>query len=206
MRYITTHENPIVGMLGITDRSWTERGSCYGMDAAEADEIFFPAASNKKSTEEARAICKSCPVVQQCFDGAMDSDARKGFRAGLTEAERRPFHNKVAKRLDYNRVHAVFRGRDVALSIPERNAVVRQAHLRGWSVERLAMLLQSDFDYTRRLMREQAEVVTARDHQWLQQMAPAREAGGPTRATNVPVTEAAASCGSELPTAFGEAA
>lgn len=131
MRYITTHENPLVGMLGITERSWTERGACYGMDAAEADEIFFPTVTNTKSTEEAKTICASCPVVQQCFGGAMDSDARKGFRAGLTEAERRPFHNKVAKRLDYNRVHAVFRGRDVALSIPERNAVVRQAYLRG---------------------------------------------------------------------------
>lgn len=206
MRYITTHENPIVGMLGITDRSWTERGSCYGMDPAEADKVFFPTATSSKSTEEARSICKSCPVVQQCFDGAMDSDARKGFRAGLTEKDRRPFHNKVAKRLDYNRVHAVFRGRDVALSIPERNAVVRQAYLREWSVERLAMLLQSDFDYTRKLMREQAKEVTARDHQWLEQMSATREAGGPAKASTMAVTDAAARCDSEVRTAFGEAA
>ncbi|WP_327303611.1 WhiB family transcriptional regulator [Streptomyces sp. NBC_01298] len=206
MRYITTHENPLVGMLGITDRTWAERGSCYGMDAAAADEIFFPTVTKTKSTEEAKAICASCPVVQQCFDGAMDGDARRGFRAGLTEAERRPFHNKVAKRLDYSRVHAIFRGRDVALSIPERNAVVRQAYLRGWSVERLVMLLQSEFDYTRRLMREQAELVTDRDREWLRQMSRAREAGDPARASTAPTTDAAAACGPELRTAFGEAA
>ncbi|MCY0931508.1 WhiB family transcriptional regulator [Streptomyces sp. H27-H1] len=203
MRYITTHENPAIGMLGIADRSWTERGACYGMDIAEADEIFFPTVTNSKSTAAARAICGGCPVRQQCFDAAMDSGARVGFRAGLTAAERRKFHNTVAARLDYSRVEAIFRGRDVALSVHERNAVVRQALVRGWSVDRLAALLGSDLDYTRKMMALQVAEVTARDHQWLRQMSPAQKAGNPGE---TPSTSGPDSSPSEPRTAFEEAA
>ncbi|MCX5303107.1 WhiB family transcriptional regulator [Streptomyces sp. NBC_00160] len=161
MHYITTHETPAVGLRGVGDHSWYERALCYGMDIEEADKTFFPEASATEDIERARIICGHCPVRQECFDAAMDTGSRTGIRAGLTESERMPYHKKVAERLDYRRVEAVFRGRDVALSTTERNHVVRKALHLGWSIERLSKLLRTEYDYTRRLMNKQRKAIAA---------------------------------------------
>ncbi|MFM9577732.1 WhiB family transcriptional regulator, partial [Streptomyces turgidiscabies] len=106
------------------------------------------------------------PVKKDCFNYALDNDIRHGMWGGLTEIERRPWHARVSKRLDYARVKAAFQGRNVHLSDAEREAVVRHAYVRGWSPERLAYTLQLELDWARDLMRRAAHAVADRDRYW----------------------------------------
>ncbi|NEB01914.1 WhiB family transcriptional regulator [Streptomyces sp. SID13726] len=167
MRHITTNNTPTPTMRGIADHSWQERGRCHGLPAKEIDELFFHAARDRAAIDAAKAICGSCPVKKACFDYALDNEIRQGLWGGLTEDERRPWHARVNKRLDYARVKAAFEGRDVHLSDAEREAVTRHAYVRGWSPERLAYALRLDnLDWARDLMRNAAHAVADRDRYW----------------------------------------
>ncbi|MFC7908326.1 WhiB family transcriptional regulator [Streptomyces nigra] len=166
MRHITTNDTPTPTVRGIADHSWQERGRCHGLPAEEIDELFFHAARDRAAIDAAKAICGSCPVKKECFDYALDNEIRQGMWGGLTEDERRPWHAKVNKRLDYSRVKAAFEGRDIHLSDAEREAVTRHAYVRGWSPERLAYTLRLDLDWARDLMRNAAHAVADRDRYW----------------------------------------
>ncbi|MFG3153957.1 WhiB family transcriptional regulator [Streptomyces sp. NPDC048219] len=166
MRHITTNDTPPPALRGIADHSWQARGLCHGMAPKDIDELFFPGARARAAIDEAKAICGRCPVKKACFDYALDNEIRQGVWGGLTEAERRPWHAKVNKRLDYSRVKAAFEGRDVHLSDAERDAVTRHAYVRGWSPERLAYTLRLDLDWARDLMRNAAHAVADRDRYW----------------------------------------
>ncbi|MEU6349214.1 WhiB family transcriptional regulator [Streptomyces sp. NPDC047072] len=166
MRHITTNHTPTPTIRGIADHSWQERGQCHGLPAKEIDELFFPAARDRAAIDAAKAICGSCPVKKACFDYALDNEIRQGMWGGLTEDERRPWHARVNKRLDYARVKAAFEGRDVHLSEAERDAVTRHAYVRGWNPERLAYALRLDLDWARDLMRNAAHAVADRDRYW----------------------------------------
>ncbi|WP_371588850.1 WhiB family transcriptional regulator [Streptomyces virginiae] len=166
MRQITTNTQPVPDLRGIADISWHDRGNCHDLDTAEADRMFFPAPRAHADIAEAKTLCGACPVRQDCFTHAMDNDIRWGLWGGLTEAERKPWRAKVAKRLDYQRVRAALMGRDVHLSAAERDAVTRAAHVRGWSTSRLAYVLGVDFDHARDLLRRAAHAVADRDRYW----------------------------------------
>jgi WhiB family redox-sensing transcriptional regulator len=63
--------------------SWQERALC-----AETDpESFFPEKGG--STREAKRICSSCEVRQECLEYALQNDERFGIWGGLSERERR---------------------------------------------------------------------------------------------------------------------
>ncbi|MCX4884767.1 WhiB family transcriptional regulator [Streptomyces sp. NBC_00847] len=166
MRHITTNDTPPPTIRGIADHSWQERGLCHGLPVKEIDELFFHAARDRAAIDAAKAICGNCPVKKACFDYALDNEIRQGMWGGLTEDERRPWHARVNKRLDYSRVKAAFEGRDVHLSDAERAAVTRHAYVRGWSPERLAYALRLDLDWARDLMRNAAHAVADRDRYW----------------------------------------
>ncbi|MFD7862223.1 WhiB family transcriptional regulator [Streptomyces sp. NPDC059783] len=166
MRHITTNTTPPPTLRGIADHSWQARGMCHNMPAKDIDELFFHAARDRAAIDEAKSICGACPVKKACFDYALDNEIRHGMWGGLTEDERRPWHAKVNKRLDYSRVKAAFEGRDVHLSDAEREAVTRHAYVRGWSPERLAHTLRLDLDWARDLMRNAAHAVADRDRYW----------------------------------------
>ncbi|MDX2515875.1 WhiB family transcriptional regulator [Streptomyces stelliscabiei] len=166
MRTITTNDTARPTLRGIADHSWHARGLCHGMPAEDADELFFHAPRDHEAAAEAKSICGRCPVKKDCFNYALDNDIRHGMWGGLTEIERRPWHARVSKRLDYARVKAAFQGRDVHLSDAEREAVVRHAYVRGWSPERLAYTLQLELDWARDLMRRAAHAVADRDRYW----------------------------------------
>ena len=166
MRHITTNDTPTPTIRGIADHSWQARGLCHGLPAKEIDELFFPAARDRAAIDAAKAICGSCPVKKACFDYALDNEIRQGMWGGLTEDERRPWHARVNKRLDYARVKAAFEGRDVHLSDSEREAVTRHAYVRGWSPERLAYALRLELEWARDLMRNAAHAVADRDRYW----------------------------------------
>jgi WhiB family transcriptional regulator, redox-sensing transcriptional regulator len=166
LRNITTNDTPAPALRGIADHSWHARGLCHGIAAEDADELFFPAHRDHEAIAEAKSICGRCPVKKDCFNHALDNEIRHGVWGGLTEAERRPWHAKVSKRLDYSRVRAAFQGRDIHLSDAEREAVTRHAYVRGWNPERLAYTLQLDLDWARDLMRKAAHAVADRDRYW----------------------------------------
>ncbi len=55
---------------------------------AETDpEAFFPEKGG--STRDAKRICESCEVRQQCLEYALENDERFGIWGGLSERERR---------------------------------------------------------------------------------------------------------------------
>ncbi len=66
---------------------WWERAACRGLDTS----LFFPARG--ESTAEAKAVCASCPVSDDCLWFALgDSDRRPqrfGVWGGSTERHRR---------------------------------------------------------------------------------------------------------------------
>jgi WhiB family transcriptional regulator, redox-sensing transcriptional regulator len=72
--------------------SWTEVAACRGADP----DLFFPIVSTRqrKSLEqidEAKAICRSCPVIDACRAWALDNPAMAEFGVwgGTTEEERK---------------------------------------------------------------------------------------------------------------------
>ncbi|WP_435124501.1 WhiB family transcriptional regulator [Actinacidiphila sp. bgisy144] len=166
MRHITTNSTSTPALRGIADHSWHARAACRGLDPTTAERLFFPAPRARGDIAQAKRICATCPVKQACFDYALDTESRRGMWGGLTETERRPWHAKVAKRLDYNRVKAAFQGRDIHLSPAERDAVTRHAYTRGWTAERLAYALRLDLLWARDLMRNAAHDVADRDRYW----------------------------------------
>jgi WhiB family transcriptional regulator, redox-sensing transcriptional regulator len=70
---------------------WQDRAACKGMDPT----IFFgpehtEVVKEKRDREEAaKAVCRTCPVNQECLEHALDSKEAYGIWGGLTELERK---------------------------------------------------------------------------------------------------------------------
>jgi WhiB family redox-sensing transcriptional regulator len=141
LRYITSLDAPTTGLRGAGDISWQQHGACNDLSPKVADRLFFPTARNFAAIAQAKAICARCPVQDTCLNAALDTGTREGIWGGRTEAERRHLHAKTAHRLEDRRVRAAIAGRDIPLSTRERQAVAREAVLRGWSRHRLAAVL-----------------------------------------------------------------
>ncbi|PZG83567.1 WhiB family transcriptional regulator [Streptomyces sp. NTH33] len=163
MRYITTHAAPATGLRGIGDTSWHARGVCHGMDPEDADATFFPLPRDYEAIAEAKELCGLCPVRRDCLNFALENVLKEGIWGGLTEAERRPWHDGLPQRLDYGRVIAFFNGRDVHLTEAERQVVIDHAYVRGWRPDRLAAALQISHKHARDLLRQAANKVFDRD-------------------------------------------
>ncbi|MET8127478.1 WhiB family transcriptional regulator [Streptomyces sp. NPDC005231] len=163
MRHITTHDALATGLRGIGDTSWHTRGTCHGMDPEDADAVFFPGPRDHEDIAEAKELCGWCPVRRDCLNFALENVLKEGVWGGLTEAERRPLHDGLSQRLDYRRVTAFFRGRDVHLTEAERQVVIDHAYVRGWLPDRLAAALQISHKHARDLLRQAANKVLDRD-------------------------------------------
>ena len=68
--------------------SWQFRGSCLSHPA----EVFFPEADSRRvrrrHEEEAKRICRDCPVMQKCRDHAVKTPERYGIWGATTARER----------------------------------------------------------------------------------------------------------------------
>ncbi|MEX0789820.1 MAG: WhiB family transcriptional regulator [Actinomycetota bacterium] len=70
---------------------WQDRAACKGMDPT----IFFgpehtEVVKEKRDREEAaKAVCRTCPVHQECLEHALESKEAYGIWGGLTELERK---------------------------------------------------------------------------------------------------------------------
>ena len=62
---------------------WRQRAACRGVDP----DIFYPVTD--EDSEDAKAICRACPVQQACLEWALQSREKDGVWGGATERERR---------------------------------------------------------------------------------------------------------------------
>ncbi len=63
--------------------SWRQRAACRGVDP----DVFYPASDEE--AEEAKSICRVCPVREACLEYALANRERDGVWGGATERERR---------------------------------------------------------------------------------------------------------------------
>jgi WhiB family transcriptional regulator, redox-sensing transcriptional regulator len=67
---------------------WRHRSACLQEDP----ELFFPIGNTGPALlqiEEAKAVCRRCPVVDTCLRWALDTGQDAGVWGGLSEDERR---------------------------------------------------------------------------------------------------------------------
>lgn len=62
--------------------------ACHGMDVT----IFFPGnepASQSTAWDQARAVCATCPILEDCLNRALRDEEHHGMWGGKTPRERR---------------------------------------------------------------------------------------------------------------------
>jgi len=70
-------------------RNWRHDAACKEEDP----ELFFPVGetgkANRAQIAEAKAVCRRCPVTEQCLLWAFESGQDSGVWGGMSEKERR---------------------------------------------------------------------------------------------------------------------
>jgi WhiB family transcriptional regulator, redox-sensing transcriptional regulator len=77
-------------VTGFRAPEWMSAANCASTDP----ELFYPERGG--STREAKAICRSCPVVADCLSYAMEHQERFGVWGALSERERRRLGRSAA--------------------------------------------------------------------------------------------------------------
>ncbi|WP_030978297.1 WhiB family transcriptional regulator [Streptomyces sp. NRRL S-1824] len=63
-------------------------------------ELFFPIGDTGPAllqVEEAKAVCRRCPLMESCLQGALDRGETAGVWGGLSEKERRSLKRRAAR-------------------------------------------------------------------------------------------------------------
>lgn len=71
------------GIFIFEDEPWRKLAKCRGMDNA----LFFP--ERGEPTEPAKAVCRECPVTQECGEYAVSLNAKSGIWGGKSHRQRR---------------------------------------------------------------------------------------------------------------------
>jgi WhiB family redox-sensing transcriptional regulator len=74
----------------ITD-DWRVFSNCLDIDP----DLFFP--ERGASQKEAKAVCRSCIVREECLEYALDNHEKFGIWGGLSERERRRYLRQRAR-------------------------------------------------------------------------------------------------------------
>ncbi|MEV0604538.1 WhiB family transcriptional regulator [Streptomyces sp. NPDC050315] len=80
-----------------TNTNWRARAVCKEEDP----ELFFPIGNTGPALlqiEEAKAVCRRCPVMATCLQWALETGTDDGVFGGLSEDERRAMKRRVARR------------------------------------------------------------------------------------------------------------
>ncbi|MCZ0983757.1 WhiB family transcriptional regulator [Streptomyces diastatochromogenes] len=75
---------------------WRHNAVCREEDP----ELFFPIGNTGPALlqiEEAKAVCRRCPVMGQCLQWALESGQDDGVWGGLSEDERRAMKRRAAR-------------------------------------------------------------------------------------------------------------
>ncbi|MFI1606949.1 WhiB family transcriptional regulator [Streptomyces griseofuscus] len=76
---------------------WRSRGACR----AEDPELFFPIGNTGPALlqiEEAKSVCRRCPVIERCLQWALETAQPHGVWGGMSEDERRLMKRRAARR------------------------------------------------------------------------------------------------------------
>ncbi|MFD5520104.1 WhiB family transcriptional regulator [Streptomyces sp. NPDC127066] len=139
------------------DQTWQGRAACAAAVKVLKDpDLFFPGTLvDEQRVRLAKGICSSCEVRKMCLETALESGDAVGVRGGFTEAERRVMRNRFELRCDLVRVEAALVGRDVYLTRPERDELIRRAAESGTPVLRLAEVLKVSEAHVKKLIRRE---------------------------------------------------
>ncbi|WP_217231330.1 WhiB family transcriptional regulator [Streptomyces anulatus] len=77
--------------------NWRHNAVCR----TEDPELFFPIGTTGPALlqiEEAKAVCRRCPVTEQCLQWALENGQDAGIWAGSTEDERRAMKRRASRR------------------------------------------------------------------------------------------------------------
>ncbi|CAM5306111.1 Transcriptional regulator WhiB OS=Streptomyces tendae OX=1932 GN=whiB PE=3 SV=1 [Streptomyces tendae] len=77
--------------------NWREHAACR----TEDPDLFFPIGTTGPAalqTEQAKAVCRTCPVQGQCLRWALDTGQTIGVWGGTDELERRALKRREAAR------------------------------------------------------------------------------------------------------------
>jgi WhiB family redox-sensing transcriptional regulator len=75
---------------------WRHRAACLDEDP----ELFFPIGNTGPALlqiEEAKAVCRRCPVMETCLQWALESGQDAGVWGGMSEDERRALKRRNAR-------------------------------------------------------------------------------------------------------------
>jgi WhiB family transcriptional regulator, redox-sensing transcriptional regulator len=81
---------------------WRHKAACLDLDP----ELWFPAGTTGPAVEQAeraKAVCRSCEVITQCLEWAMETRQDAGIWGGLDEDERRVLRRTRYRRLSRQR-------------------------------------------------------------------------------------------------------
>ena len=76
---------------------WRHKAACLNEDP----ELFFPIGSSSAAlnqTEHAKAVCRTCDVIETCLKWALDTNQDAGVWGGLGEEERRVIRRRALRR------------------------------------------------------------------------------------------------------------
>ncbi|MEU7088046.1 WhiB family transcriptional regulator [Streptomyces achromogenes] len=76
--------------------NWRENGACRDEDP----ELFFPIGSTGPALlqiEEAKAVCRRCPVLETCGQWALETHEPHGVWGGMSEDDRRRIKRRAAR-------------------------------------------------------------------------------------------------------------
>lgn len=89
-----------------TDPNWRNDAACLGADP----DLFFPigtAGPALDQIDEAKRICRACPVREPCLAWALEAGAATGIWGGTTDDERRALRRATARHRDRIRETAI---------------------------------------------------------------------------------------------------
>lgn len=117
-------------LLEADDEDWQERALCAQTDP----EAFFPEKGG--STREAKRICLSCEVRDECLEYALQHQERFGIWGGLSERERRKLdHRSLAADVP---VHiGLPGGHPLTTLTPDEEIAVLALLKRSWGMQRI---------------------------------------------------------------------
>src|SRR3954447_7727565 len=75
---------------------WRNRAACLDKDP----ELFFPVGNTGPALlqiEEAKSVCRRCPVIDTCLQWALESGQDAGVWGGMSEDERRALKRRAAR-------------------------------------------------------------------------------------------------------------
>ena len=82
MTVTMTHREGVTTSRSTWIEDWAQYGAC---STSDPDALFV----RGKAQHDAKAVCKTCPVLAQCLAEALDNRTEFGVWGGMTERQRR---------------------------------------------------------------------------------------------------------------------